>query len=256
MILILNPKLATSGGLLEVDDIYEDDDILRKGMLLDLLDLAIFFSEDKVVKLLLDLGANQDGNSPDGCCKLLFALKCRRYRACGSDNQTFNIIQHLLGAGADPNPRGVAITALQAAVICDCSSTVKLLLDAGAHVNAVGSDEAIVAGIERGSIPKDYPFSSEVAVDDIVEDGQLSQNRIQQLICARSILRNYETPLRIVEKRLHHADHPDDIELLAMINILEGKGGKSLNLYPGEKSWNSNLASNPSPPPVDLFPTQ
>lgn len=56
MILILNPKLATSGGLLEVDDIYEDDDILRKGMFLDLLDLAIFFSEDKVVKLLLDLG--------------------------------------------------------------------------------------------------------------------------------------------------------------------------------------------------------
>lgn len=59
VILILNPRLATSGGLLEVDNRYEDPDILRKGMLLDLLDVAIFFSKDKFVKLLLDSGIVQ-----------------------------------------------------------------------------------------------------------------------------------------------------------------------------------------------------
>lgn len=71
MILILNPKLVTSRGLFEVDNIYNDDDILRLRMLLDLFDLVIFFSKNKIVKLLLDLRADQDGNSLDGCCKLL-----------------------------------------------------------------------------------------------------------------------------------------------------------------------------------------
>lgn len=159
-----------------------------------------------------------------------------------------------MGAGADPNPRKVAITVLQAAAICNSSSIVKLLLDTGAHVNLVDNDEAIVAGIERGSIPKNYLFSSKVAVDNIVKDGQSSQNRIQQLIYAWSILWNYRTLLWIVKMQLHYVDHPDDIEtFLAIINILKRAGEKSLSLYPGEKSSNLNLASNPSPPLVNFF---
>lgn len=70
-----NPSLVTSGDLLEFDNEYGDIDIVRAEALLDLLDVAIFFSEDKFVELLLDWGANTNGNSPEGCCKLLFASK-------------------------------------------------------------------------------------------------------------------------------------------------------------------------------------
>lgn len=105
--LVLNPNLARSGDLLEVENIYKYGDILRTGMLLHILDVVIFFSKffskDRFIKLLLDSGANQDSNSPDGCCKLLFALKYLRfgaYRTAGYrlkfNTQTFNLIQHLV----------------------------------------------------------------------------------------------------------------------------------------------------------------
>ncbi len=158
-------------------------------------------------------------------------------------------------AGADPNPRGLTLTALQAAAICDCSAIVRLLLNAGAHVNAVGNDEAIVAGVERGTITEDNPFISEVDVDDIDKD-RYSQTEIQRLIYIRNRFQNYQTPLRIVENRLGHADGETRDELLAMKNILEEKGGKSLNLFPEEKLWDWMLANDPSPSFVELFSTQ
>ena len=61
----------------------------------------------------------------------------------------FNIIQSLLRAGVDPNPRGSALTPLQMAARGSYFSIVKLLLNAAAHVNNVGDDEAIVESIKR-----------------------------------------------------------------------------------------------------------
>lgn len=117
---------------------------MRAGTRLDLLDVAIYFFQDKFSKLLLDWGANPNDNSPDGCCKLMFSLKILRF---GEDElrteytiEMFNIIQSLLGAGVNPNPRGLAVTPLQAAALRDDSCIVKLLIDAGAYVNAVSDD--------------------------------------------------------------------------------------------------------------------
>lgn len=112
----------------------------------------------------------------------------------------------------------------------------ELLLDAGADVNAVGDDKTIVAGIERQSTPEEGPFIRAVDAEWYwnVEEKYLSEYQISQLIRIRSIQQIYETILRIVETQLHHGDENKQEKLLAMKNMLEEKGGKSLNLYPGQ----------------------
>lgn len=244
VILESNPNLSMSGDLLEADFDYawNDLNVLRAGTRLDLLDLAIFFFRDEFVDLLLNWGANPNGNSPDGCCKLMFALKIMRFgdECRGQDVLAMlDIFESLLGAGVNPNPRGLAITPLQAAVLCNDSSVVKLLLDAGAHVNAVGDDEAIVASIKRRSTTEQLPLITESDLDGTVcdfdfEEEYLSQNEISELVRKRSSRRNYETPLRIVENQLDRADSRKRDILLETKEYLVEKGGKSLKLYPGQ----------------------
>ena len=242
VILESNPNLSTSGDLVEVEsdrwlDAFEYDGILytvQAGTLLDLLDVAIYFREYEFVELLLDSGANPNAISLNGCCKLLLILKAWPfgYPPPGKD-LPIGIIESLLKAGADPNPRGprgVAITPLQAASLDEESYIMEILLDAGAQVNAVGDDRAIVAGIQRRSTTE---------ADQFIMDGWplkkfLSQIEIRKLISTRGALRNYETPLRIVEKRLHQSAGDKRDELLKMKNLLIENGGKSLNLYPGQ----------------------
>lgn len=89
---------------------------------------------------------------------------------------------------------------------------------------------------KKGPILKDYLFISKVAIDNIVEDGHLSQNMIQQLIHSYNILLNYMIFLRLVKKQLHYADGYKREKLFGMKNILEEKGGKPLNLYSGDNS--------------------
>lgn len=242
VILESNPNLSTSGDLVEVKfdgwgngfdlgDTYDTD--LQAGTLLDLLDVAIYFHKPEFVELLLDSGANPNAISPDGCCKLLLTLKVLAFRARANiydDDFLFGVIESLLKADADPNPRGVAITPLQAASLGEYSYNMAILLDAGAQVNAVGDDRAIVASIQRRSTTAD-PF--------IMGDGWplkkfRSQTEICKLISTRGALGNYETPLRIVEKRLHQSAGHKRAELLKMKNLLIENGGKSLNLYPGQ----------------------
>ena len=70
----------------------------------------------------------------------------------------------------------------------------------GVDVNALGDDGAIVRAIERRS-------TTDVdGKKGHMKKRYLSQNEIQQSIHARSSLRNYDTPLRIVETRLRQAD--------------------------------------------------
>lgn len=235
VILESNPNLSTSGDLVEVEfdnwfTAFFYDDSLQPGTLLDLLDVAIYFRKDKFVELLLDSGANPNVISPDGCCKLLLTLKVLAFGEDSYDEEfRFGVIESLLKAGADPNPRGVAITPLQAACLGYYSFNMKILLDAGAQVNAVGDDRAIVAGIQKRSTTGADPF---IMGDGWPQKKFLSQIEICKLISTRGALRNYETPLRIVEKRLDQSDHRG--ELLNMKNLLIENGGKSLNLYPGQ----------------------
>ena len=245
VILESNPNLSTSGDLLEVefdkwhnpfhDDIYNDDHF-QAGTLRDFLDVAIHFRRPKFVELLLDSGANPNAISLDGCCKLLLTLKAcvfGRYIALDADESCFGISESLLKAGADPNPRGprgVAITPLQVASLGVDSYIMKILLDAGAQVNAVGDDRAIVAGIQRRSNTRADQF---IMGDGWPRKEFLSQIEIHKLISTRGALRNYETPLRIVEKRLHQSAGYRRDALLEMKDLLIENGGKSLNLYPG-----------------------
>lgn len=243
VILESNPNLSRSGDLVEVEsdrwlDAFENVDTLytlQAGTLLDLLDVAVYFRELGFVELLLASGANPNAISLNGCCKLLIILKAWAFR----DRTTYkdplwDIIESLLKAGADPNPRGpcgVAITPLQAASLGDDSDNMEILLDAGAQVNAVGDDRAIVAGIQRRFTTEADPF---IMGDGWPLEGFLSQIEIRKLISTRGALRNYETPLRIVEKRLHQSAGEERDELLEMKDLLIENGGKSLNLYPGQ----------------------
>lgn len=113
------------------------------------------------------------------------------------------------------------------------------MLDAGAHVNAVGDDEAIVASIKRRSTTEQLPLITESDLDGTVcdfdfEEEYLSQNEISELVRKRSSRRNYETPLRIVENQLDRADSRKRDILLETKEYLVEKGGKSLKLYPGQ----------------------
>lgn len=241
VILESNPNLSTSGDLVEVEfdgwfTAFDLDDThdkkLQAGTLLDLLDVAIYFRKDEFVELLLDSGANPNAISPDGCCKLLLTLKVWAFgNFTYDDNSPVGITESLLEEGADPNPRGVAITPLQAASLCQVSHRMKILLDAGAQVNAVGDDRAIVAGIQKRSTTGADPF---IMGDSWPQKKFLSQIEICKLISTRGALRNYETPLRIVEKRLDQSADDERDELLEMKNLLIENGGKSLNLYPGQ----------------------
>lgn len=241
VILESNPNLSTSGDLVEVEydgwvNAFDLDDThdkhLQAGTLPDLLDVAIYFREPEFVELLLDSRANPNAISLDGCCKLLLTLKVLAFGDVLYDrNSLFGVIESLLKAGADPNPRGVAITPLQAASLCKYSNDLESLLDAGAQVNAVGDDRAIVAGIQRRSTTGADPF---IMGDGWPQKEFLSQIEICKLISTRGALRNYETPLRIVEKRLDQSANRHRYELLEMKNLLIENGGKSLNLYPGQ----------------------
>ena len=235
VILESNPNSFTSGDLVEVEsdswiDAFKNDITLQPGTLLDLLDVAIYFRELEFVELLLDSGANPNAISLNGCCKLLLILKAWAFGDFSCDEPPFGVLESLLKAGADPNPRG-PITPLQAASLGEDKYNMEILLETGAQVNAVGDDRAIVAGIQRRSTTEADPF---IKGDGWPLKDFLSQIEIRKLISTRGALRNYETPLRIVEKRLHQsAGHKRD-ELLKMKNLLIENGGKSLNLYPGQ----------------------
>lgn len=254
------PDLATSGDFIEFspDNVYIHGGILEAGTLLDVLDVAIYFLDCEIVDLLLDWGANPNANRPDRCCKLLFALKIMLFGEQNYDDfdtDILHIIKSLLNRGADPNPHGVAITPLQAAALGNDCSVLELLLDAGADVNAVGDDEAIVRAIERRSTRKEDPFLHHLHPVLFRKIGKecVSQYDIQQSIHARSSLRYYETPLRIVETRINMDIFKRD-NRLAMKNILTEKGGQSAHLYPVEGNlWDWILANHPSLPPVDFF---
>jgi ankyrin repeat protein len=91
----------------------------------------VSFEEDLVMlKLLLGAGADVNDISGGGCWPL--------YDACHSGNA--EAVSFLLQAGADPNLTSTGATALFAAVIGNEIECVRLLIDAGAEVNATDCD--------------------------------------------------------------------------------------------------------------------
>lgn len=97
----------------------------------------------------------------------------------------------------DPNPRGVALTPLQVATITHDSVIIKQLLEAGAHVNTVGYDEAVIAAGQSYGNP-------EVGIHGYVD--------IQEGIRTRGVLTYYLTLVQISMKhrfQLSAWDYPN-----------------------------------------------
>lgn len=218
MILDSNPDLATTEEQLELDlensFNRSENDLPRTAV-----EIAIIQGNNHISKLLFDRGADPNGVNAGGDCRLLLALKVLGYAAFANYDEAlvYNLLQVLFKAGADPNPRGVVLTPLQVACISHGYGIVEQLLKAGAHANAVGDDEAVVAAIQR---------------DCSTEVGRFSQADIEEGIRTRGILPYYLTPIRMLVKHRHYPrfDFKDDGTRIR--NLLIQYGGKSLNLFP------------------------
>lgn len=146
-------------------------------------------------------------------------MKVLGYKCCVDYDEVLvsNLLQVLLKAGADPNPCGVVLTPLQVACISHGYDIVEQLLKAGAHVNAVGDDEAVVAAIQR---------------DCSTEVGRFSQVDIEEGIRTRGILPYYLTPIRMLVKHRYCPLLDLKVDGTRIKNLLIQYGGKSLNLFP------------------------
>lgn len=189
MILDSNPGLATAEEQLEFD-LENTFNRTEQDLPRTAVEIAIIQSYSDILELLFDRGADPNGVNAGGDCRLLYILKVLKGLTTdpvgargGAD--LGDIMRVSLQAGADPNPRGVPFTPLQVATIYHDYVIVKQLLKAGAHVNAVGDDEAVVAAIQRDCSTGVEPFS---------------QANTDEGIRTRGILLFYQTPVRIVEK--------------------------------------------------------
>jgi hypothetical protein len=223
-----SPDLATSGERLELDlaveDIHTYAELCPKGTLIE---VAIVMRVEPFIRLLLDRGADANGVDLHGRTRLLSALD-NVYDELGSTRQgdCFGSVRLLLCAGADPNPRGVAKTPLQVAAKNHNCHVAKLLLDAGAHVNAVADDEAVVVKIRQW-------YTQAQSEEDLY-----IQQEIDKDIRERGKGDSYLTPLRIVETRSNYETRGtrkyNDLEQESadVKQLLIERGGKSLSLFP------------------------
>jgi hypothetical protein len=124
-----------------------------------------------------------------------------------------DVINLLIRERADLNPLYVAETPLQMAVrnFSD-SDTIKIMLMAGAKVNAVGEDEAVAVKIRT-------------------EHQVLDKEDIDEMVNERGLEHYYDTSLKIVMKKIESSPS-DKSELIELKDLLESYGGKALHLFP------------------------
>lgn len=122
-----------------------------------------------------------------------------------------DVVRNLLEKGADPNLSKVVYTPLQVAIQRKRDvSIIKMLVEAGADVNGVCSDDAVVA----------FLVASEA--DDTVIERRGAAERCEYA---------YDTPLRIAEEVSCGSKNPNSKKIMA---FLRERGAQSLHLFPGE----------------------
>jgi hypothetical protein len=184
------------------------------------LHIAAALGKVDFVELLIERGANANAIVGNGFTVLHSAVE---YYEESPDSNKLDILQLLLKAGVDVNPRFVGETPLQAAVRKGYEyyfALVRVLLEAGADVNAVGDDEAVVKGFK-------YDHRNEV-----------DQNLISKIVYERGKARNYDTPLRLA-KTIRYTKNATDYRYKTeesmrtdLKKLLKSYGAKSLHLFP------------------------
>ncbi|KAI9860631.1 MAG: hypothetical protein M1813_006056 [Trichoglossum hirsutum] len=158
-----------------------------------LLQIAASLGREEFVEILLVKGANANAMPPHLPSAALSMVMDSEIKVGACQRMAAT----LLAAGADPNPPYVRETPLQAAIYgrlsrkitfegekSDVTEVVVMLLNAGADVNAIGSDEAMIAFIRHRSREKP---------DDSLDE--LMRDRVNGF--------KYNSPLLILEKQLH-----------------------------------------------------
>jgi Ankyrin repeats (3 copies) len=188
------------------------------------LHIAAALKKPSIVELLIERGADTKAIAGSGFTMTVLhsALDFYVYKSCTTTEECCEVVKLLLAHGADPNPSCVAETPLQVAVrSCAGLAAVQALIDAGADVNAIGVDEAILAKIR-------YDLRDE-------ED----QNIVDKAVHSRGNGHYFDTPLRIAENRRNQIPSenlsPEFEKQLPELRELLGRyGAKSLHLFPVE----------------------
>lgn len=220
IILSQYPDLPKSSLRLELD--FEEDSAPSCPELLEgtPFEMAIILRNEPMIELLLEKGADANSFGHDLRQLPLYTALDNDYDEHGSvrEGSCYGSVRLLITAGANPKPRGVVETPLQiAAKYTDCA-VVELLLDAGADVNAVGDDEAVVAHIQR----------------DWQDWGDNDLDSLNDSILKRGVSWNYKTPLWIASKRYNRDKDTErgKAEQEKIMDLLKRRDGKSLCLFP------------------------
>lgn len=167
-----------------------------------LLHIAAALAKPFFVELLIEKGANTNAIAGDGFTILHSAVDCYEYATIAS---RLEVLKLLVEANAYLNPLCVAETPLQAAISRGHNiAIIRFLLEAGADVNGVGNDEAVIIRIRH-----DYRGGGRDHIDNMIHE--------------RGGEHYYDTPLRIAENKRNTR---------ALIELLESHGAKSLHLFP------------------------
>jgi len=161
---------------------------------------------------------------------LCLALRTGQFLStfCGNERDAelaHHYLDLLLDAGADPNPYSASETPLQTAARLGDRHAIQRLLDAGAQVNDVADDAAVVARLRR-------------------HVAGMKEGDAAETLRTRGLRHFYKTPLRLlldfVAERLAEADYcggersGEREELENAINLLISNGGLDLCLFPHE----------------------
>ncbi len=238
MILQKNPGLAHDQRRLVLEPAYMDDwmDGIQEQEDSDMmknpqdyfpsgtpLELALGLGSTECVEILVHKNpASCQYINPFGLSAFSIAIKSRLIDRPNFDTGEINIkkVLALLHAGADVNAHPVAETPLQSAAKLLRHDIIVELLDAGAFVNEVADDNAVIMRINQ-------------------EFEGMEEARLEALKC-RGCDSRYKTPLRIVLEEMGDDDHDDDdnddyndnIDARKSANILREHGGLSLSLFP------------------------
>jgi hypothetical protein len=189
------------------------------------LHIAAALKKPSIVELLIERGADTKAIAGSGFTMTVLhsALDFYVYNSCTTTKECCEVVKLLLAHGADPNPSCVAETPLQVAVrSCAGLAAVQALIDAGADVNAIGVDEAILAKIR-------YDLRDE-------ED----QDIVDKAVHSRGDGHYFDTPLRIAENRRNQIPSEnltpefEKKQLPELRELLGRYGAKSLHLFPVE----------------------